>query len=94
MNILTLPTFDRSLADSEKLAAVARTVKLAMDYAEGALQRADAIEGDLSSAALWARRSGLLEASMEVMCSYLGQIAGQVKPDDLLPFTDDLGEAS
>ena len=46
MNILTLPTFDRSLADSEKLAAVARTVfqGLSMYLGHGGYPKVEQVE--------------------------------------------------
>ena len=45
MNILD---FDPSLSDSAKLASIARSAKAAMDYAEGAMERADAL-GDVAA---------------------------------------------
>ena len=88
MNLLD---FDPSLSDSAKLASIARSAKAAMDYAEGALSRAEAFSTD-DLATTWACRAGYLEAAVEVLCAYLGQIAGHVKPDVLVPGLDDLAE--
>lgn len=88
MNVLK---FDDTLGDSQKLAAVAVTVRQAMDYAEGALSRAEAFSTD-DLATTWACRAGYLEAAIKILCAYLGQIAGHVKPDVLVPGLDDLAE--
>lgn len=93
MNILQLPTFDDSLADAAKLAAVRRVAEQAMKFAESQLDKIREPQEGRDHATTYAMNVGLLEATVEVLVSYLGQIAGTVKPDDYLPFADDLGAA-
>lgn len=94
MNILKLPTFDDALADSMKLAEIRRVVEQATGYAEHQLGKIrEPIEGtDYGSH--YAMTAGCLEATVEVLIAYLGQIAATCKPDDCLPFADDLGESN
>ena len=79
MNILD---FDPSLSDSAKLASIARSAKAAMDYAEGAMERADAL-GDVAAYKemhmYWAGRCGILEAAVDLLCVYIASIATQAK---------------
>ena len=93
MNILHLPTFDDALADSMKLAAVRKVVELAMGFAEEQLGKVKEPREGQDVATVYAMNTGLLEATVEVLIAYLGQIAGTVKADDYLPFDDDLGAA-
>lgn len=83
MNILD---FDPSLSDSAKLASIARSAKAAMDYAEGAMERADAL-GDVAAYKemhmYWAGRCGILEAAVDVLCVYIASIATQAKGEGL-----------
>lgn len=89
MNIMQLPTFDDSLADAAKLAAVRQVVELAIGFAEEQLGKVKEPREGQDVAAVYAMNTGLLEATVEVLVAYLGQIAGTVKPD-YLPFADDL----
>lgn len=93
MNIMQLPTFDDCLADSMKLAAVRRVVEQAVGYAEGQLDNLREPTQGQYAALLYAMNAGMLEATVEVLVAYLGQIAGTCKPDDLIPHLDDLGAA-
>ena len=74
--------FDHSLSDSVKLASIARSAKAAMDYAKGAMERADAL-GDVAAYKdmhmYWAGRCGVLEAAVDVLCVYIASIATQAK---------------
>lgn len=94
MNIMQLPTFDDSLADAAKLAAVRKIVEQAVGFAEGQLDKIREPAEGMDYAMMYAMNAGLLEATVEVLVAYLGQIAGTVKPDDYLPFADDLGDAA
>ena len=94
MNIAHLPTFDSALADSAKLAAVRQIVETAVGFAEKQLGRVrDPLAGE-DAGTVYALNAGMLEATIEVLVAYLGQIAGTVTPDDLLPHLDDLGGAA
>ncbi len=93
MNIMQLPTFDDALADSAKLAEVRLIVERAMGFAESQLEKVIEPQTGQDVAIAYAMNTGMLEATVETLCSYLGQIAGTVKPDDYLPFADDLGAA-
>ena len=93
MNIMQLPTFDDSLADAAKLAAVRQVVEQAMGYAESQLKEMREPKQWEDPGLHYASCAGFLEATVENLCAYLGQIAGTVKPDDYLPFADDLGAA-
>lgn len=92
MNLMHLPTFDDALADSMKLAEVRRVVSQAMGFAEHQLGKIrEPIQGtDYGSH--YAMNAGMLEATVEILIAYLGQIAGTCKPDDYLPFDDDLSD--
>lgn len=87
-----LPSFDGALADSARLASVRRVTEQAVKFAEGQLLKIrEPYEGQ-DHAILYAMNAGLLEATVEVLVSYLVQIAGTCKPD-LVPGLDDLGDA-
>jgi len=94
MNIMQLPTFDDSLADAAKLAAVRQVVEQATAFAEAQLNKIREPAGEQDRATFYAMNAGLLEATVEVLVAYLGQIAGTVKPDDYLPFADDLEDVA
>ena len=91
MNLYHLPTFDDALADSAKLAEVRRVTEQAMEFAEKQLGKIREPEEGQDVATVYAMNCGLLEASVEVLCAYLGQIAGTCKPDPV-PGLDDLDE--
>jgi len=91
VNIMQLPTFDDSLADAAKLAAVRQVVELAMGFAEEQLGKVKEPREGQDVATVYAMNTGLLEATVEVLVAYLGQIAGTVKPDPV-PGLDDLDE--
>lgn len=91
MNIMQLPTFDDFLADAAKLAAVRQVVELAMGFAEEQLGKVKEPREGQDVATVYAMNTGLLEATVEVLVAYLGQIAGTVKPDPV-PGLDDLDE--
>lgn len=91
MNIMQLPTFDDSLADAAKLAAVRKVVEQAVGFAETQLDKIREPQEGQDYATLYAMNAGLLEATVEVLVAYLGQIAGTVKADPV-PGLDDLDE--
>lgn len=93
MNIHQLPTFDDTLADSVKLAEIRRVVTQAVGFAEGQLGKVKEPQEGQDTAIMYAMNAGMLEATVEILVSYLGQIAGTCKADDYLPFADDLGAA-
>lgn len=94
MNIHQLPTFDDTLADSVKLAEIRRVVTQAVGFAEGQLGKVKEPMKGTDHGTHYAMCAGLLEATVEVLIAYLGQIAATCKPDDCLPFADDLGESN
>jgi hypothetical protein len=91
VNILHLPTFDDALADSMKLAEVRRVVKQAVDFAERQLDKIREPMAGTDCASHYAMNAGCLEATVEILVTYLGQIALTCRPDDPLPHLDDLG---
>ena len=94
MNVMHLPTFDDSLADSMKLAEVRRVTEQAVEFAEHQLGKIrEPIDGT-DYGTFYAMNAGMLEATVEILITYLGQIAGTCKPDDPLPGFDDLGGAA
>ena len=94
MNIMQLPTFDDSLADAAKLAAVRQVVELAIGFAEEQLGKVKEPREGQDVATVYAMNTGLLEATVEVLIAYLAQIRAIVKPAETpIPGLDDLGEA-
>lgn len=94
MNILKLPTFDESLADSARLAEVARVARMAVDFAEKQLDKIEEPTAERDPMTTYAMNCGLLEASVEILISYLAQIKGTCTPDPM-PGLDDLsGDAA
>lgn len=93
MGILRLPTFDTALADSARLAEVARVARMAVDFAEQQLGKIEEPTAERDPMTTYAMNCGLLEASVEVLISYLAQIKGICTPDPM-PGLDDLGGAA
>ena len=93
MNIHQLPTFDDTLADSVKLAEIRRVVTQAVGFAEGQLGKVKEPQEGQDTAIMYAMNAGMLEATVEVLVAYLGQIAGACAPDPV-PGLDDLGDAA
>lgn len=93
MGFLRLPTFDTALADSARLAEVARVARMAVDFAEKQLDKIEEPTAELDPMTTCAMNCGLLEASVEVLISYLAQIKGTCPPDPM-PGLDDLGGAA
>ncbi len=93
MNLYQLPTFDDSLADAAKLAAVRQVVEQAVGFAENQLDKIREPQEGQDYATLYAMNAGLLEATVEVLIAYLAQIRAIVKPAETpIPGLDDLGD--
>lgn len=93
MGILRLPTFDTALADSARLAEVARVARMVVDFAEQQLGKIEEPTAECDPLTTYAMNCGLLEASVEVLVAYLAQITGICTPDPM-PGFDDLGGAA
>ena len=93
MGILRLPTFDTALADSARLAQVATVARQAIGFCESQLGKIKEPTAECDPMTTYAMNCGLLEASVEILVSYLSQINNICMPDPL-PGFDDLGGAA